>query len=84
MKTIDLRQRKVKINELLRLADSESLLILSDDGHQYILEEADAFEKEVAMLGASDKFMKFLEERSKEKSTVSIDDLEKKLKIKTS
>jgi hypothetical protein len=83
MKTIDLTQQKVHIKDLLRLADSESLLILSDDGHQYILEEADAFEKEVALLGGSDKFMKFLEERAKEKSAISIDGLEKKLKIKT-
>lgn len=51
--------------------------------NQYILEEADAFEKEVAILSKSEKFMKFLEERSKEEGTISIDDMEKKLKLKT-
>ena len=81
MKTVDLTQQKINIKDLLRLANSDSLLILSEDGHHYILEEADEFEKEVAMLGKSDKFMKFLKERSTEKATTSIDDLEKKLKL---
>ncbi len=49
---------------------------------RYILEEADEFEKEVAMLDESDKFIKFLEKRSKEEATISIDELEKKLKLK--
>ncbi len=84
MKTIDLTRQKINIKDLLRLANSDSLLILSEDGHQYVLEEADAFDKEVAMLGKSDKFMKFLEERSREQTTIPIDELEKKLKLKTS
>ncbi|MFQ5652699.1 MAG: hypothetical protein ACE5IY_22425 [bacterium] len=84
MKKIDLTQQELTIKDLLQLASIESLLILSEDGHQYILEEADQFEKEVAMLGKSDKFMQFLEGRSKETATTPIDDLEKKLKLKTS
>ena len=78
MKAIDLRQEKISLKDLLRLASLESLIIFSEDGNQYILEEADAFEKEVAILGKSEKFMKFLEERSKEEGTISIDDMEKK------
>ena len=58
-------------------------VLIMCDGNPYILEEADAFEKEVAILGKSEKFMKFLEERSKEEGTISIDDMEKKLKLKT-
>ena len=81
MRTIDLTQQTMNLIDLLRLASQDSLLILSNDGHQYVLEEADEFEREVAMLGRSDKFMKFLEERSKEEATISIDELEKKLRL---
>ncbi len=81
MKTIDLTQETITIIDLLRMANQDSLLILSKDGHQYILEEADGFKKEVAMLGKSDKFKKFLEKRSKEEATISIDELEKKLEL---
>jgi len=84
MKTIDLTRQKINIKDLLRLANSDSLLIVSEDGHQYVLEEADAFDKEVAMLGESEKFINFLEVRSKEQATISIDELEKKLNLKTS
>ncbi len=83
MKTIDLRQEKLSINGLLQLAKLETLLILTEDGQTFILEDADAFEKEAAMLGNSKKFMKFLQKRSKAEATSTIDELEDKLKLKT-
>ena len=55
------------------------MLIIAEDGHGYTLEEADDFEKEVAMLGGSKKFMSFLEERGKEEATVSLEDVERRL-----
>ncbi len=42
-------------------------------------EAADAFEREMAALGQSEKFMAFLAERSKEPGVVSLDDLGRKL-----
>jgi len=83
MRTIDLKEHELNIKDLLKLASLESLAIITEDGQTFILEEADVFEKEVAMLGKSKKFMKFLKERSKEEATLSIDELEKKLKQKT-
>lgn len=80
MRTIDLRQKKLTVKDLFRLARLEALLIRTEDGQIFILEEADAFEKEVAMLGNSKKFMKFLQKRAKEEATISIDELEDKLK----
>lgn len=81
MKTIDLKQQKLKVKDLLQLAKLEALFILSEDGHHYILEEANEFEKEVALLGESEKFMNFLSKRSEEKAFTSINDLEKNLKL---
>ena len=81
MITIDLRKKKHSIDELLAIARSEPLVIYDKDGKNYILEETDEFEKEVKELGSSEKFMEFLDERSKEKETISISSIAKKLGI---
>ena len=78
MKTVDLRGQKLTARELLRMAQSDSLLILADDDHSYTLEEADEFEKEVAMLGQS-RFVEFFKKRSKEPGSVSLEEVEKRL-----
>ena len=79
MRTLDLRQQKTTVAELLRFARAETVRIVNADGDEFILEAADAFEREVAELGQSEKFMAFLAERSKEPGVVSLDDLERKL-----
>lgn len=79
MRTLDLRQRQTTVDELLRFARAETVRIVNADGDEFILEAADAFEREVAELGQSEKFMAFLAERSKEPGVVSLDDLERKL-----
>lgn len=50
-----------------------------EDLQTFVLEEADAFEQEVAMLGKSEKFTSFLHERSKEPATRSLDDYRRSL-----
>ena len=79
MTTVDLREKELAVQDLLRLAESGSVLIIDNNGHGYTLEEADDFEREVAMLGGSRKFMSFLEERDKEEGTVSLEDIERRL-----
>ncbi len=51
---------------------SETLLIRSPSGEDFLLEQADEFDREVAALGSSDKFMSFLDARSKEKEEKDI------------
>lgn len=80
MKTIDLRNQPLTIRELLRLAQSDSLLILTDDDHSYTLEEADEFEKEVARLGRSARFEGFLNKRGREPGSVSLEEIEERLR----
>lgn len=79
MKTLDLRQQHVTVDELLRFARTESVRIVAEEGDEFILEVADAFEREVTTLGQSEKFMAFLAERSKEPGGISLDDIERKL-----
>ncbi|NEQ64039.1 MAG: hypothetical protein F6J86_37040 [Symploca sp. SIO1B1] len=79
MRTLDLRQNPMSLEELLQVASNETVLILSDDGNEYILEAADAFEQEVAELAKSQRFMAFLAERSKEAGKTSLDEIERRL-----
>jgi len=73
MKTIKLDKKAPSVNELLAIARRETVLLVSVDGTSFVLEEADNFDREVAQLGSSEKFMRFLEERSREKGVISIE-----------
>ena len=75
MKTVNFSKESPSVNELLAMAREKSVLLVSDDGTTYLLEEADDFDREVAVLGNSDRFMRFLKKRSKEKSVISIEEL---------
>lgn len=79
MTTLDLREQRVTVNQLMKLARSGSVLIVTQDGREFLLEEADDFDREVALLGQSDEFMSFLEKRSREKATISLDELSETL-----
>ncbi len=80
MTMLDLRQRQVTVDELLELAIAGSVRIRAQDGHEFILEEADEFEKEVAQLGSSDKFMRFLKERAAEEATIPLEQIVRTLR----
>lgn len=80
MITINLRKQKHSTDELLAIARNEPLMVYDKDGKNYILEETDEFEKEVKELGSSERFMKFLNEKSKEKETIPISSITKKLR----
>jgi hypothetical protein len=82
MKTINLQKDSPSLRQLLTMASNESVLLVSDDGKTFMLEEADEFDREVQELGNSDRFMKFLEERSKEKGVIPIEQLINNLNIK--
>ena len=72
MKRIDLSKGKHSVAELLALAKSDTVLIHSPSGDDFLLEQADEFDREVAALGRSDKFMSFLKQRSKETGDLPI------------
>jgi hypothetical protein len=79
MKTIDLRRQQISIDELLESAGADVVRITSKGGDEFLLEAADAFEREAKELGHSAKFMAFLEARSAEPSRVSLAEIESRL-----
>jgi len=81
MKTIDLRQNTWTLDDVLDFAQFDMVTIFSKDGRIYVLEEADDFEEEVAQLGKSAQFIRFLQERGQEKGSISLEEIERKLAI---
>ncbi len=79
MKTVNLKKQSPSLSELLAMARKKSVLLVSKDGTTFVLEEADGFDHEVAELGGSEKFMKFLRKRSKEPAVTSIEQFAKDL-----
>lgn len=82
MITIDLtdeKQQKITVSDLLKWASSETVRILVGNGRTFILEEDDEFEREVETLGKSEKFAKFLQERSQEQNIMSLDEFKQRM-----
>jgi hypothetical protein len=79
MKTLDLTGKRFTLDEMLELAAAGSVRILTADGRAFILEEAGDFDKEAELLGKSKKFRRFLNERSKDAATTSLEDYRRSL-----
>jgi hypothetical protein len=79
MKTLDLGTHEFTVDELLRSARTEAVRVRSKDGDEFVIEAADAFEREVAELANSAKFMSFLAQRSKEPGSVSLEEIQQRL-----
>ena len=79
MTKVDVRQRPVSVDELLQLASDDAVLVVSRDGHEFVVEAADAFDREVARLAESKNFMSFLAERSQESGSVPLEEIEQRL-----
>jgi len=79
VKTLDLGQEAITLEELLKLAAAGTVRIVTADGRAFILEDASDFDREVELLGKSKKFRRFLNDRSKEPATTSLEDYRRTL-----
>lgn len=79
MKTINLEKEKLDLKEVIKLAQKESILLLTSDGKEFFISEADDFEKEVEMLRGSHAFQRFLDDRSMCKPRISLEEIEKEI-----
>jgi hypothetical protein len=64
MKMINLTEQPLDITHVLELAQEGPVVLLTEDGRQYIVAEADDFDREVEQLRGSIAFQQFLDERS--------------------
>ncbi|MGH7794621.1 MAG: hypothetical protein ACREQ2_06960 [Candidatus Binatia bacterium] len=76
MKTINLTEDKLDLEALITLAREEPVMLLTADGKEFVLAEADDFDQEVAALRASPAFQRFLDERSRSTRRISLEEVE--------
>ncbi|MCH8040502.1 MAG: hypothetical protein IH977_09170 [Nitrospinae bacterium] len=79
MKTVKLEDEKLGLEEVINIARKEPVLVLTPDGKEFLISEADDFEKEVEALRGSLTFQKFLDERLRGKDTFPLEEVEKEI-----
>ena len=79
MKTIDLTKGSLDLDEVLEMAREGPVLLLTTDGKEFLLSEADDFDREVEGLRSSKAFQRFLDERSASKATIPLSEIEREI-----
>lgn len=79
MKTVLVSPRKKTIRDLLEQASSENLILLTDDGREFIVAQLDNFDREIDLTRQNEALMRLLDERGKEQGTVSLAEARERL-----
>lgn len=80
MKIIDVLPEAVPSREeLLELADQESVLIKTPEGREFIFSEVDDLGQEIEQIRNNPELMEFLAQRSQEQETFSLAQVKQKL-----
>ena len=79
MRTVNLTEEKLGLEEVIKLARKGPVLLLTSDGKEFVVSEADDFEREVEALRGSRAFQRFLDERSKSKRAIPLEEVEKEI-----
>lgn len=74
MQTIDLSDGGLELQDLLRLASENNLILRTVDGQEFVLAEIDDFEKEIELVRGQEELTAFLAERSSSERTFTIDE----------
>jgi hypothetical protein len=82
MKTIEVSDDSPKLDEVLKLASEENIILKTVDGRNFVLAEVDDFEREIQLTRQNQELMRFLDDRSMETKTYSIDEVRRKLKLR--
>lgn len=79
MKTINIESEKIELSQIISFAQTEPVLLMTKDGQEFIISQADDFDAEVEALRNSHSFQKFLDERMKCKVRIPIEEIEKEI-----
>ena len=77
MKTVNLENQKLDLEAVINLARHEAVLLLTADGKEFCIAEADDFEREVETLRNSQAFQMFLDERSACTQRIPLEEIER-------
>lgn len=81
MKTVDLTTSS-NLKDLLDLAGKETVLLKTPEGREFILAEVDDLDDEVASVRQNRELLDFLDQRSREKGALSLDQARRQLGLK--
>lgn len=76
MRTINLEKEQLDLETVIKIARQEPVLLLTADGKEFCLAEADDFEREVEALRRSQAFQRFLDERSASTRRIPLEEIE--------
>ena len=76
MKTVNLEKEKLDLYAVIDLAGKETIVLLTADGREFVVAQADDFEREVETLRGSQAFQRFLDERSRSTRRISLEEIE--------
>ena len=76
MKTVNLEEETLDLHAVISLARKEPVVLLTADGKEFVLAEADDFEREVEALRGSRVFQRFLDERSRCARRIPLEEIE--------
>ena len=81
MKTIKVSKQAKTVNALLKKARPEGVILRAPDGNEFILAEIDDFNREIELTRQNKRLMKLLDNRVKQKASVSLEEAKKRLGI---
>ncbi len=81
MRTIELAESYLTLNELLKIADKETVILSISGSKKFVVAPIDEFDIEVSSLRKNEEFMAFLDSLSEDKATIPLEDVEKELDL---
>jgi hypothetical protein len=79
MKTVQIGATPPTLEDLLKLADGENVILKTNDGREYVLAEVEDFDREISLMRQNEALMQLLDERSQEKTSNSPSEARRKL-----
>jgi hypothetical protein len=76
MRTINLEKEPLDLEAAIKLASQEPVLIVTPEGKEFCLAEADDFAREVEILRSSQEFQRFLDKRSASTKRIPLEEIE--------
>ena len=84
MKTIKVTENSLNLEAILNLASKENILLETPEGREFVLAEIDNFDREVELTRQNQELMNFLDERSREQKTVTLNQVRQQFGLENS
>jgi hypothetical protein len=84
MKTIKVTENSLNLEAILNLASKENILLETPEGREFVLAEIDNFDREVELTRQNQELMNFLDERSREQMTLTLNQVRQQLGLENS